>query len=156
MRPHPLQSARAFATALPLLLAACQGVAGLPAATGSATEAPPVAVERAARSGSGATDIVYDASQMAELPCHSMDFTIMGRCSDAEVQLVAVEIQRREAAQAPIGIIEASKLMDADTGASDVEDGAAVEDGTPTAADDATPAAADASGESGEGGAASG
>lgn len=108
--------------------------------------APPIAVERAARSGAGAEDIVYDAGQMAGLPCHSMAFTIMGRCTEDEVQLLAAEIRRRAEAGAPIGIIEARKLADK---------GATPEDRQPTAEDAATPSTeGDAS--SAEGGPASG
>jgi cytochrome c len=118
---------------LSLLLGACR-TATAPAAPGAGASptAPPIAVERAARSGGGAEDIVYDAGQMAELPCHSMAFTIMGRCTEDEVQLLAAEIQRRAAAGTPIGIIEARKLEGA---------GAAVDDRRPTAEDGATPSA---------------
>lgn len=114
---RPSRWAPSARSALPLLLAAflgaCVGVTRSDFANPPADTIPaaaPVAVERAARSGTGAHDIVYDASQMAELVCHSMEFTIMGRCTDGEVQAVAAEIQRRAAANAPIGIIEARKL----------------------------------------------
>ncbi|MBK8541574.1 MAG: multicopper oxidase family protein [Ardenticatenia bacterium] len=151
MSPQSLIPARAALLALPLLLAACQGATGLPSVRSSATATlPPIAVERAERSGAGAADIVYDASQMAELPCHSMAFTIMGRCTDDEVQLVAKEIRRRAAAEAPIGIIEASKLKDGAAGKGEVEDAKATAvDDAPTAEDDATPSDADPSDETG-------
>lgn len=150
------QFARRFAclslVSLPLLFAACRAATGPTTKTTSrddaadaATTAPPIAVERAARSGAGAADIVYDATQMAELPCHSMEFTIMGSCSDAEVQTVAQEIQRRAEGKAPIGIIEASKLKAGATqsdGDSKDAKATAVDD-TPTSEDDATPSAAD-------------
>lgn len=88
-----------------------------PTAVPNADEPPaPNAVERAARSGTGADDIVYDASQMADLACHSMAFTIMGRCTELEVQAVAAEIRRRAVAESPPGIIEASKLKGAPAG----------------------------------------
>lgn len=128
-----LGSRRAALLSVSLVLGACR-VATDPATRGEGATpaAPPIAVERAARSGRGAEDIVYDAGQMAALPCHSMAFTIMGRCTDDEVQLLAAEIRRRAAAKTPIGIIEARKLPDA---------GARSEVSQPTAEDESTPAA---------------
>lgn len=124
-RPNirPSHACLAVLGAIPLLLAACRSMTGLmspldratPSAATIAVEpdaprAGTISVQRAERSGEGADDIVYDASQMAELPCHSMGFTIMGQCTDAEVQLVAAEIRRRADGTQAVGIIEASKL----------------------------------------------
>lgn len=133
MKRRCLGSRRAALLSLSLILGACR-LEMDPATPGAGVlpTAPPIAVERAARSGRGAEDIVYDAGQMAALPCHSMAFTIMGRCSDHEVQLLATEIRRRATAGAPIGIIEARKLPDA---------GARSEVSQPTAEDESTPAA---------------
>lgn len=112
MRPFPATLRRAGPALLLPLLAACQNLSGVSLLPGAATAVPTPAVERAARSGTGASDIVYDAGQMAELPCHSMDFTIMGRCTDAEIQAVASEIEQRAKAGETVGIIEAGKLKD--------------------------------------------
>jgi suppressor of ftsI len=154
MRPQSPTPTRAVILALPLLLAACQGAAGLPSLRGSATATtPPIAVERAERSGTGAGDIVYDATQMAELPCHSMDYTIMGRCGDDEVQRVAAEIRRRADADMPVGIIEARKLLTPAAGMGDAGSDAAP---TGPATDTDTDTEPDASGAAGDTGAAIG
>lgn len=123
LRPTSVRSALWLLLLLPPL-ASCQGLAGLSMGTlGQAedaratADAPPVS--RAARSGRGVDDIVYDAGQMAQLPCHSMDFTIMGRCDAAEVDRVAAEIRRRVAAGALPGIIEAGKLDEGEAGERD-------------------------------------
>lgn len=136
------------------LLAACQGLAGLslgslgqsgaasPTATAASSEAAETAVLREARSGRGVDDIVYDAGQMASLPCHSMDFTIMGRCNAAEVDRVAAEIRRRVAAGKQPGIVEAGKLGEAgDDGRTASDGGAPTEGGADEGPVQATPAA---------------
>ncbi len=120
-RSAPRPAALVWLVLAPLLLAACQEAAGLGLSptTGSAAgeDAPTAvpslaAVPRASRSGQGVDDIVYDPGQMAELPCHSMDFTIMGRCTAAEVERVATEIRRRVAEGELPGIVEAGKLAE--------------------------------------------
>jgi len=78
--------------------------AGTPSTDASAT----------ARPGTGPDDIVYDRTQMAEFPCHGMEFTIMGGCTPDEQAQIEAKIRARAAAGLKIGVVELDKVAGVD------------------------------------------
>lgn len=66
------------------------------AAAGTATAAPvPGATRVVAPAEGGLGPIVFDPNQMADFPCHGMDTTLMGRCSDDDLAVLAEIVRQR-------------------------------------------------------------